>query len=328
MAGIASCGFLGVAALLRLLEWQERRGRFFAALLAVLACGYFLRWDLHFLNSNTIFVGLAVIGLALLQQRGSGGWACALPGALCLALSIVVKPYSLLLLPYLILLRRPDAFLWTSGLLLLILFGLPALFLGPGASLELHASWLAALRKASGPDFIDQISTFNVSLHASMNRLVDTLQPGARIPRDTMQLAVRGLQSLWLALIAWALWPRLKTYWSSMRTSGTSAPISGRAIVREAGTLLVAPLALSSMFQPHQGVAVFPLALLLSTQALAANASRRLRIRHGVLAVAVFLTCSYTPNNGIHGLALLSCLAACIIVARLSIAEDQSNVRQ
>jgi hypothetical protein len=311
MGLIAASAAGGVSALLLLLDWRGRPGRYVAVVLAVVACHYFVRFDLHFLNSNIVFTALAVAGLAL-ALRGRESALCAAMAGLCLALSIATKPYALLLIPYLALLRQSAALVWACFWLGAILFALPALALGVDDSLTLQQSWLQALYRASGSDFAPRILSFDVSLLGALRDLRET---GA-LPRGVSDAALvstaRGLQLAWLGLVAAALAPRLR-----LALAGPAAEReSGRSVALEGGILLLAPLPLSALLQPHHGVALFPLALLLATRALEAGAGARERLGLALLAVACFAAPAYAPTPGARGMAIFACLLAVVVTAR------------
>jgi len=303
MGAIALFAVLGVRATLHLLGWSDRPGRYVATLLAVLACGYFVRFDLHFLNGNAIFVGLAVLGLERMDRSPSSG-------AALLATSMLIKPYSALLLPYLALIGR--TFVLLRGCVTLFALGLllPTLVLGPSSTFALYASWLDAIALVGSADFLPQIDSFSISTAASVQALaashgIDTMGAG-------VTWLTRALQLAWLSSIAWALWPRI----TALRGYPSSAArLDGTTLLAEAGVLLVAPLALSPMFQPHQGVALVPLALLLATRAFETTASTKLRWRYGLLGVALFGAGAYLPHDGTQGLAVLACMTAIVAAA-------------
>jgi hypothetical protein len=304
MAAIALCAVLGVRATLRLLGWEDRPGRYVATLLAVLACGYFVRFDLHFLNGNVIFVGLALLGLERMDRSPQAG-------AVLLATSMLIKPYSVLLLPYLALIGRGDVLLRSCAALFALGLLLPALALGPSSTFALYSSWLGAISHAGSSDFLPQIAAFNISTVASVQALatshgIDAVGTGAR-------WLTRALHVAWLATLTWALWPRVAALRAGL---GRAERVDGATLLAESGVLLVAPLALSPMFQPHHGVALVPLAMLLATQAFEVTARTGLRWRSGLLGSALFVAGAYLPHDGTQGLGVLACMGALVAATR------------
>jgi len=110
--------------------------------LAFAATEYYSLWDLHVVNTNSIYLFLVLIGLWcwLCNQRVLAG--------LLLAASVALKIYSIVFLPFLLL--RREWRLASAMLLSLVLFfvAVPTSWFGIGGALEITRNWLHTVSSA------------------------------------------------------------------------------------------------------------------------------------------------------------------------------------
>lgn len=261
-------------------------GLAFAAL-AVLVASYAIAWDLKARNVNLIY--LAAIALALAAARRSPAAA-----GLLLSLSVAIKLYSILLLPWLAWRRRWAWFGWTVAGLVLWFVVLPALCFGWDRSLAMTRAWWQALGPAGEAAYQALFPGYLVSLHRTVANLL-----GAP-PTDGAVIAwTRGLQLAWIALIALAIW------------RGTLSEPA------EAALLVLAPLPLGPVLQPHHAaVMLLPAVAAIAWIADPATAPRRRWIGASLLAAA-FLVTQLGPAGSWRGVGLMAATALLALASAL-----------
>ncbi len=273
---------LGIASLLAIVllgakatGLAARPGGIAAAALSVLVVSYAVGWDLKSRNVNLAYL------LAILLALWLGARRPAFAGLL-LSLSVAIKLYSVLFLPWLVWKRRWAWLGWTLAGLILWFAVLPALVFGPAEALALSEAWWTALGPAGDPAYQAVFPGYLISLHKTLASLL------ALPPTDMMVIAAtRALQFAWLALVAGMLWR-----W----------PLDDVA----AGALLVlAPLPLGPVLQPHHAaVMLLPVLVLLGIAADDAAARAR-RIACAAMLVACFVLTQSGPGGTWRGVGIL-----------------------
>ncbi len=245
------------------------------AALAVLVVAYAVGWDLKSRNVNLAYLLAIVLALWLCRRRP------ALAGLL-LSLSVAIKLYSVLFLPWLIWKRRWAWLGWTLAGIALWFVVLPALVFGPAEALAMTKAWWIALGPAGDPAYQAIFPGYLISLHKTLAGLLSLP------PTDGQVIAAtRALQLAWLALIAWMLWRHALDDWS-------------------AGALLVlAPLPLAPILQPHHAAVMLLPALVLLGVAADAASARGKRIACAVVLVACFILTQTGPAGTWRGVAIL-----------------------
>ncbi len=199
-----------------------------------------------------------------LQQRD--WWA-----ALCLAGSIVVKVFPLLLGVYFLFKRRWTMTMATAVWLVVLVAGVPSLVFGPRGNQALLRQWLSAVAVPANSAAIEHDARFeqtfdpqlkrNQSVSAVMIRWFTAGQPDAAVARAREALARRVATVVTVALLlvlAWACWP-------------TVTERSPRAAALQFGAVLPAMVFLSPVGWNHYyTLLTLPLAV-----AVAAAASTR-----------------------------------------------------
>jgi hypothetical protein len=315
MFAMAVAGIFGVRAILLTLGWKNRPERYLAVLFAVVTVRYFIHWDLHFLNSNTIFSALVVGHLALLggdmRARQKMAWVA---GGL-LAMSIALKLYSFLLLGYLILIGRWDVLRWSLVGLFALFLGVPILTLGFDQAIALSFSWLDAVAQLSSTAAQGHVFFYSVTLADSLLRMQQAGQLPMTSP-EVMRVMLRLLQAAWLLLVLQLLWPRVRAYFE-LRRAGEDRQPEGASLIREGGVLLLAPLPFSTLLQPHHGVLLFPIALLLATEAFEGWTSRQARVVLAVAACAMVVTLKALRDQPALGVGIFLCFTGSVLLARV-----------
>ena len=126
--------------------WPERRrAAWLLAAVTIAALGKFYAHELLLGQANAMF-GAVVVAALLAIARGREGLAGAL-----VALGVVLKPYALLLIPWLALRRRwPSIAACVAGLA--VALGLPLLRYSAAATIALHRQWWGTVRDTTAPN--------------------------------------------------------------------------------------------------------------------------------------------------------------------------------
>lgn len=273
---------LGIASLLAIVaagakatRLAARPGGIAVAALAVLVVSYAVGWDLKSRNVNLAYL------LAILLALWLGARRPALAGLL-LSLSIAIKLYSVLFIPWLFWKRRWAWLGWTLAGTALWFAVLPALVFGPGQAIALTKAWWIALGPAGEPAYQAIFPGYLISLHKTLAGLL-SLPP----TDQTVIAATRTLQLGWLALIATMLW-RL--------------PLDDLS----AGALLVlAPLPLGPVLQPHHAAVMLLPVLVLLASAADDTVSRARRVAGAATLVACFVLTQIGPAGLWRGVGIL-----------------------
>ncbi len=278
---------------LRLLGASHTRLRFVAMLIAVAACRVFVQSDLHHLNSNTLTVALALGALVAFGPTPDPAGRNAIGGFL-LACSLGIKPWAAGMIPLLAVLGRWRALRWSLAWGAIFFVVAPMLVLGPRGALDLTHSWFELLALTADPESVKSISVDNVSLPAAAAALgID-----GRIARPV----IRVIQFAWtVGLCGLVL--------TAIRGVRAGVDLDGRRWLIVGATLLVVPVPLTAIFQPHHAVVAVPLAIVVAFDGLALGISRPAGwLRLGVLGL-VFAVSTYAASGPARGPFVLASLA-------------------
>jgi Glycosyltransferase family 87 len=207
-------------------------------------------WDLRNANSNLVCLGAIMGGYALMDRHPM------LAGAL-LALSIGLKPYGALLLPWLLLCGPRRTVLAGFGTLILLTVAWPVLTWGAGGAVRIYLGWLEQLKIVADPQVQVAVAAGGppvVSLGRAAMALTgeDPLSPAARA-------VVGAVWTIWIAAIVWYAWRAARSY---------PLAIPSRAALADWTVLLLAPLPFSPWLEPYHAVPIVPGAILLVLVAL------------------------------------------------------------
>lgn len=151
----ASCGLLAALVAISLALLPERRKPgWFLALVATIAMAKFFGHELVLGQANALLAATAATAVYLLRRRRE-----AIAGAL-VAFAVVVKPYALILVPWLA--ARPRAAAASAAGMAAALL-LPAGLYGWDGDLALHRAWWATVTASTAPNLLNPD---NVSLAA------------------------------------------------------------------------------------------------------------------------------------------------------------------
>lgn len=284
MAAALACWWV----LLRLLRLERRPGGTAVGLLALVPSAYYFVWDLKSQNCNILFLLALLLGVYSLaggRPRRAGFW---------LALSVSLKLFSGLLIPYVLWTGQRRAFAWALAFLGLFWVVLPVLVFGYPGAVEVYGSWLEQMRTVAA-DRADWSHPILISLHNSAAWLAAHRGPAAAFTLNAVRAAWLGLA---LAALA-ASWRR------------ASAPGDAFGLLADVGLLTLAPIALSPYLEPYHPVPIaIPAAL------LAAAADRRQHPRLRLVAVSFLAaTCAvgWCPKPWqLRGLVVNACLLLAI----------------
>jgi hypothetical protein len=209
-------------------------------------------WDLRNANSNLVCLG-AILGAYALMARHP-----ALAGAL-LGFSIALKPYSGLLLLWLLLCGPRRGLLAGAGTLLLLAAACPVLAWGPGGAVRLYVGWLEQLKIIADPQVHAAVAAAAsgppvVSLGEAAMALTgeDLLGPATRA-------VVGAMWTMWIAAIVW---------YSRRAARSYPVAIPSRAALADWTVMLLAPLPFSPWLEPYHAVPMVPGAILFVLVAL------------------------------------------------------------
>jgi hypothetical protein len=241
--------------LIKMLRLRETPGALVLIPVAYAFSSYFFGWDLSQQNSNVVFLAITIVGLYYLNESRP------IPAALAIVLSVSLKLYSFLLIPYLLLTRRFRAFAWTMIFFAIFWLLLPAAVFGLSGSAGVYHGWFQQLRQSAGFP-VNQPHPVLISLARSAYHLE---------PNNPFKAAaiVNAFRVAWLALLIVAC------------TSAARRPknsTSAFALLSDASLLILAPVALSPYLEPYHPVAAAITGLLLLVAAADPRQPRSLRI--------------------------------------------------
>jgi len=306
VSAILWMGFLIVATLacfeasLYLLGLSKHPAKYGMALLALVSVEYFVETDLRTLNGNVIY--LAVLFGALVLSHKSKEYLAGF----CLAVSIGLKLYSVVFLPYFLFRRQYRLCLAATVWLGLFFFALPAAYFGADSAATLTRNWLSAMSSVgSNMAFPWEYVSYLMSTHRSLLTLLT--EKGGRGVYNLMNLRheevfaiTRAIQFLWLCFVAYY-------FWRSARNRSQTP--SGTVLMMDAGVLTLAVLPVSPVLQPHHGVVMLIPAILLVTMSIDSTRSASLRWS----SLAVLLACAFEsqfgPANALRGVSMLLVIA-------------------
>lgn len=223
--------------------------------LAFAATEYYSLWDLHVVNTNSIYLFLVLIGLWcwLCNQRVLAG--------LLLAASVALKIYSVVFLPFLLLRREWRVALAMLLSLVLFFVAVPAAGFGIAGALEITRNWLHTVSSAGGPDYLLHYSGYKISLSWMAMLLLDPHASDGKLNvLDWSPPAV-----LWLVRLVQAAWVLLVgAYFAFTRPLPFQSERGRLALALDASVLLLLALPLSPFLQPpHPVVLLLPAIALL-----------------------------------------------------------------
>lgn len=268
----------------RMLGTLGKPGWAVLSLVSLVIVKYPFEFEYKYVNSNAMFLALVLTAIALFDSRPT------LAG-LFLSLSIALKLYSLVFIPWLLLTRRKRVAAATA-VFSFAWFGVaPALYWGWTGAWEITASWYQRICQTGSRGFpIAYLPyAYLVSLHATATTLLE------RLPlQNASELALhwtRGLQVVWsVAVVAALVYQR-------------NGP---HTTLIDASLLLLLPMPLSGQLQPHHLVVLLPASMLLSCVAVDRSQSRALRALCFVVLVAAFVVMEFGPRPPWRGLAVNS----------------------
>lgn len=288
-----------VALLLRMTGLDRSPHAWLWGLVGSLSVIYYLEWDCKSLNSNLMMLALILGSVANVERRP------VLSGIL-LALATALKLYGVLFLPYL-LLRGHRRALMSALVATAALFVIPTgLFWGLDGGIAITHSWLEMMRRAS------VFPNFNPVLVSLSKVMQETLTPrGGEVAvaawdPSVVQWMTKSIHGLWLLGIVgyFGLASRQKSRDSRQRLS-------------EASVLLLLPLMLTPILQPHQPAVALAAAFVLLAGAFDLTRPRWVRgLLLGTLVVSPLLL-EFGPKHPFrgYGIALqLGLMLAALIV--------------
>ena len=133
---------------------EKRRSSGLIVTVVILAMGKFYGHELVLGQVNLLFAALVALGILMLC-RGRGATASAL-----IVTAVVVKPYAVLLLPW-VAARAGRPALLTTAIAGTVVLLVPVLLYGAGGTIDLHRAWWMTVTESTAPNLTN---TDNVSL--------------------------------------------------------------------------------------------------------------------------------------------------------------------
>lgn len=230
----------------------------------------YFHWELRSQNCNLIYFA-AVLAALVLLTRGRDTAAGVL-----LAFSIALKLYSVLLVPYLLCLRR-----WRAAAAALIAsigfwLVLPAVVCGPGGLSGIYTAWWAEFRaNSSGAANLE---------HPILTSLANASAAMARDGHALAGAVVPAMWGAWLALAGYAAF--------NLRYG----PGDTRQILATGSLLLLAPVALSPYLEMYHALPAAIPAWLIAVAALGPAGTPRSRLP-ACLLLAASLILALSPSE-------------------------------
>jgi hypothetical protein len=258
-------------------------------------------WDLRNSNSNLICLGLVMAGYSQLDRRP------ALAGVL-VGLSIALKLYSGLLLPWLLFCGYRRALLASVATVILLAVVWPTLTWGSGGVIQIYVGWLEQLRIIADPQ-----------VHAALAGAVGG-PPIVSLARASMALTgegPRGTATLAVVTAMWTIWVAALLWY--MRRVATSYPlvVPSRAALADWTVLLLAPLPFSPWLEPYHAIPLVPGAILLVLTALDDRVSARDRNIAVGAWIALLATRALALPFAVRGVVLLAQFLAVVVALGL-----------
>lgn len=257
---VALTGCVAIASYVVLLRMLRRDGRphsWLIALMAHAAGAYFLQWELRSLNCNLIFLCSLILAVASLRNARSfwtGFW---------FAISISLKLYPILALPYLFWTRERRALAWTLGWLSLFWIALPVAVFGQD-TVVVYSDWIEQITRA-----IDPLNHAPHPILISLQSAASWLSGGNAALTTAIVWSVR---SAWLLAIA-------SVFLSSRRRT---IPADSARLLSDIALLTLAPIAVSPYLEPYHAVPFVIPAIVLAATAADPSLPKRSRIAAGV----------------------------------------------
>lgn len=228
------------------------RGALLLGAIALVLVDNALSWELRSRNVNMIYMALVMAGLVTRRAWLSG---------FLLGASAAFKLYSSMLLPLFLWRRELRRSLWIVIAFVFFWLVVPLAVFGPAGFRQLLSEWLWQVRYTASPEF--EHGTHVITLRATIFYLLS-----AQSSSTTVLIVWRSAQAIWvLALLAY--------FATARRRKADEVP--NTVLLADACVLLMAPLPLSTFFEPHHAVVLLPCYVLLLTAVVRGDWPSRVR---------------------------------------------------
>lgn len=281
---------------LSLLGLSNHPAKYLFALLTLMSVEYWVEFDLRALNVNLLYLVSLLLGLVFSFK--SKPYAAGF----FLALSIVLKLYSFVFLPYFLFKRQYRLCLAAALWLGVFFIVLPIVYLGMNGAVALTMSWVqSVLGSGDSANFPWELNGYIISLHKTLLTVLTErggkgLDNVMNISEERVLFITQVAQLLWLILVAFYFWcSRRRPY-----------PIqAGTGMMMDAGALTLLMLPLSPVLQPHHGVVMLIPAILLVAVILDPKQPQSLRWSTLAIALTCGLTTQFGPCCSLPGLGMM-----------------------
>jgi hypothetical protein len=231
--------FASLAATLRIALLRDRLEQDYSWLmigaLALVVADNAVAWDLHYANNNLIYLGLILVAYAMLGSRP------VLAGIL-IGVSISLKIYSVLLLPWLLFFAPRRALVAAIGAVAVLWFACPLAILGPDATIALYSGWLDQHAVVAGDWGYSMPDNPMHPPLVTVRRAAMMVTGGGPFEWQVNGIVWAALAG-WLAALAW-----YARRWRPI------IDVPSRAALADLTVILLAPLPLSPWLEPYHTV--------------------------------------------------------------------------
>jgi hypothetical protein len=289
---------LCVESSLHLLGLSKHPARYVMALLALSSVEYFLEWDLKYLNGNVLYLAALLTALILIQKTRVQGAGCLL------ALSIVLKLYSAVFLPYVFLKKYYRLCLATGLWLVLFFFALPIGYFGFGNAWTVTDHWVRSMLDSRGSTFPLEFPAYLTGLHKTLLILLTSTGGNGRfniadLPHETVWAMTRTLQFIWVTVVM--------LYFLRARRCSANVPLGTRHMI-DAGVLCLLVLPLSPVVQPHHGVVMLIPAMVLIRVVFDVSVAPAFRTSAAAILCACYVQLQFGPKLQLRGIGMMTCV--------------------
>lgn len=289
---------LCLEASLYLLWLSHHPARYVMALLALSSVEYFFEWDLKYLNGNVLYLASLLTALILIQKAKFQGAACLL------ALSIVLKLYSVVFLPY-FLLKRYYRLCFATGFWLVLFFVvLPISYFGFANAWTVTDSWVHSILDSRDSTLPLWWPGYMTGLHKTLLILLTATAGNGRynvadLPLDVVSALTHAIQFVWVLIVS--------LYFVVTRHRSPNVPLGTRLMI-DAGVLSLLVLPLSPVVQPHHGVVMLIPAMVLIRVIFDASVAPPLRSSLAAILCACYVELQFGPALQLRGIGMMTCV--------------------
>ncbi len=259
----------------RLAGMKKNPYRWIVAFFAFFVAWDYIQFDIRALNLNIILLFLVLLSLDLLRRDKE------ILAGVVLGISVVVKLYSLFLIPLWLYRKRYKAAITAAVVLVATFILLPGVVLGFSEAFYLTLDWLAAIKTTSTAQASQLMVCYLVSFNRAITALFGANQAGGigSLPQETWDALNTGLmlfKVLWVGIVLAAVYGVQKIQQNGIH-------------LRQVAILLIAPIPISPLLQPHHMVLILPSAFILCSVVVMPKVAAIIRVLAALTPAVIFV---------------------------------------